>query len=101
MPLAPLMNGKLINTNYMNDFDAKQALELSKAASIPELEFENVLIEIKKAAQAGQVWLDIRKLLEVETIELLKKRGFRVFFSPIMITDNMGVYYSICWDETT
>jgi hypothetical protein len=58
----------------------------------PETEINTLINEILLLAQSGVKELPVKKLLKVQTVNTLKKRGYKV------IEQNLeGIYYVIKW----
>jgi hypothetical protein len=58
----------------------------------PETEINTLITEILLLAQSGKKELPVKKILKVQTVNDLKKRGYKV------IEQNFeGIYYLIKW----
>ena len=60
-----------------NNFNAKKARAITNVAKKNEL--DTILVAIEKQAEKGEFSLSIGADLELETIDILEKRGFKIF----------------------
>lgn len=79
----------------MEDFDAKQARAI--VYSLEKDEFNEVLKEIKSAAESGQTIIYLYESINNSTIQKLIDRGFKVESQGSMAIQRDGIYYSITW----
>ena len=87
--------------NSMNDnfiyplFTAKRAREISEK-NMPN-EIAEIIVGIKLQAGRGKTELDVTKLLQEGTLNILKSRGFDVISYPTVSVEKDGIYHTIMW----
>ena len=76
-------------------FTAKRAREISEK-NMPN-EIADVIVGIKLQAGRGKTELDVTKLLQEGTLNILKSRGFDVISYPTVSVEKNGIYHTIMW----
>ena len=85
-----------MNDNFSDPFfTAKRAREISEK-NMPN-EIAEIIVGIKLQAGRGKTELDVTKLLQEGTLNILKSRGFDVISYPTVSVEKDGIYHTIMW----
>jgi len=80
----------------LEKFDAKRAREFYQDLDKPKLNLVLYSI-VRKCRERGRRILYVDFSLDEETLEELKKRGFKVKNMPPLAIQKEGLYHSVSW----